>query len=615
MTGTSTAEHRNIFDDLVLPTVLFAALGGMTWAVRGCSGFGAVKGCVFAGLTWGVAWWFIARDPSGPQSRRYASAWIVLALTVGIGISGARGWMQWPSFFQGELLTNAANGKHEFVPISRAYGFIWLFIAGVPWAGLGACMLAWCGSKRPLTAWEWSLRIACGCGMAYFMGSVLFERFPEVFLPLYSSMKERYLDYGANPNLRRLYGDNQLAIRHLGFYLGFLLFEVGRRDWKNVTLISTVGFVNGLGWALCRNWSWASKVWPDAKFNFWRCWESSGGVSIGIAYGIAYYLVNRRMSDEEMKEQQAPTTSAGPNLPVWAASGLVVLFSAVVTACILNQARGSGSLRMYNLFGTIFGSVFVGIAVLYGILNFVSNQKLSDEARRERRSEGRAGLDWLAVFLSLLTLMALFMIGELNGWYLIAYTVVSVVFAIAYTAVNLPLAAGSAPVVNRDPNLERFGLYAGLILGFGLSIKNGLKGWANIYLGNERYWEGLFRTYTGIAMCVGLVAVAAWILLRPRPRNDRGDVFPHAFGLIWVVLIVQNVIAQLITGPGGWGLALFHVTQRLAPNAGVVPVETLQSNPIEMDFAMYYGVLFVVSAGIIAYFHFRKSRETIVESN
>ena len=126
-------SRRDLTHDLILPTVLFAALGAMTWAVRGCSGYGAVNGCVFAGVTWGAAWWFIARDPSGAQSRRYASGWIVLALAVGIGLSGSRGWMQWPSFFRGELMTNAPAGK--FVPISRVYGFVWLFIAGVAWAG------------------------------------------------------------------------------------------------------------------------------------------------------------------------------------------------------------------------------------------------------------------------------------------------------------------------------------------------------------------------------------------------------------------------------------------------------------------------------------------------
>src|SRR4051794_10633383 len=108
--GTSGLTH-----ELVLPTLLFAALGAMTWAIRGCSGFGAVAGCIFAGVTWGVAWWYLSHEPRQAQSRRCASGWVVPALTFGIGFAGSRGWMQWPSFFEGKLLTNAGAGK--FVPI------------------------------------------------------------------------------------------------------------------------------------------------------------------------------------------------------------------------------------------------------------------------------------------------------------------------------------------------------------------------------------------------------------------------------------------------------------------------------------------------------------------
>lgn len=182
----SDGKRRDLTHDLILPTLLFAALGGMSWAVRGSSGFGAMNGCIFAGVLWGAAWWFIAREPSSQQSRPYASGWIILALTVGIGISGNRGWMQWPSFFEGHLQTNAAQGK--FVPVPRVYGFVWLFIAGAPWAGLGACMLAWCGSYRHAQLWHWGLRIACGLGGAC-LARILFNAFPEVFLPLYESMK------------------------------------------------------------------------------------------------------------------------------------------------------------------------------------------------------------------------------------------------------------------------------------------------------------------------------------------------------------------------------------------------------------------------------------------
>jgi hypothetical protein len=441
-------SQPDLTHDFVLPTLLFAALGAMTWAVRGCSGFGGMDGCIFAGVTWGTAWWFIARDPGARQSRPYASGWIILALTVGIGFSGNRGWMQWPSFFDGHLQTNTALGQG--VPIHRAYGFLWLFIAGVPWAGLGACLLAWCGSHRPVRPYEWCLRLACGIGAAW-LAMVLFDCLPEVFLPLYKTMRLQYHDLQANPNLGRLLRDNRAAITHLGLYLGFLGYEMGRRDWRNVTLILTVGLVNGAGWALCQNWRWAPRVWPQAGFNWWRCWESCGGISIGIAYGLAHGLVNRRSS-------------------------------------------------------------------------------VSDRA-----SDGMG-------------------------------------------------TAGS------HPNLERFGAYLGLLLGLGLSVRNGLKGWANIYLGNENYWDAVLWRVIGPLLLLALAALPFWIWLRPVPgtyrsphslcgtgpaeqQACRGDVFPHAYRLVWLVLLVQNAIAQLITGPhSSWN---------------------------ETAFSLYYLLLFFLSAVIL----------------
>ncbi len=146
--------------------------------------------------------------------------------TVGIGLAGARGWMQWPSFFEGKLLTNA--GKAEFVPIPRFYGFIWLFVAGVPWAGLGACLLAWCGPRREVRVWHWVIRIAFGLGCAY-LARRLFFACPRFFLPMYDVYNERYHDLTANPNLRRLRNDCDAAINPSwrSPTLGFLLPRAG----------------------------------------------------------------------------------------------------------------------------------------------------------------------------------------------------------------------------------------------------------------------------------------------------------------------------------------------------------------------------------------------------
>jgi hypothetical protein len=221
--------RQDLAHDFVLPALLFAVLGAMTWAVRGCAGAGGMNAHVAPGLTWGAAWWFLARDRGYDQSRRYASGWILLALTAGFAIAGERGWMQWPHFFSGHLATNYSKG--EYAPIARAYGFLWFFIAGTAWAGLPACLLAWCGSGCSLRAWEWSLRLACGFGAAFLAWRV-FTAYPSVFLPLYDSIRAKYLDFHANPNLAKLYRDNGASMRQIGFYLGFLLFEAARRAYQ-----------------------------------------------------------------------------------------------------------------------------------------------------------------------------------------------------------------------------------------------------------------------------------------------------------------------------------------------------------------------------------------------
>ena len=78
-----------------------------------------------------------------------------------------------------------------------------------------------------------------------------------------------------------------------------------------------------------------------------------------------------------------------------------------------------------------------------------------------------------------------------------------------------------------------------------------------------------------------LVALALWFLLRPFASNADARRFPHAYGLIWLILIVQNVIAQMVTGP------------------------LTQWN--EMAFSIYYGLLFFLSATIV--FHYQVLRE------
>lgn len=645
----------DLVHDFFMPVILFAALGGMTWAVRGSSGFGAVKGCVFAGVMWGAAWWFIARNPGGPQTRRYASGWIILALTVGIGLSGSRGWMQWPSFFEGVMLTDA--GKGESVPITPIYGFVWLFIAGMPWAGIGACLLAWCAAEKPLAAWQWSVRLFCGFGGAFF-AMWLYHQYPQWFLPLYSTMKDRYADVEANPNLKRLMNDNGSAIRHMGFFLGFLLYELGRRDWKNVTLISTVGILNGLGWALCQNWKWAARIWPDAQFNFWRCWESSGGISIGIALGVAYYLVNRRptpcncccapatgrkgfpifgvlsmifmsvvlfwyvavnaselFSAEWMKHAPfcavlvyglglyfwhlrttligAPTEEpAIPRLSVWATRfGLVVLVSWFLMVLVEIDRSPDAAAPWWTRYDYLLVAATAG----YGVLYFLTALWKTVTARPSEESaivpffQRYPNLDWLVVFLWLSVIGCSYFRGELpawRGWFWIAqespiaWTQYLSLACLAFF--GLVWCALSYLSPRKDgAGMERFAVHLGLLLGLGMSLKNGSRGWANIYLGDEKYWGEVYWRYIGPAMVIVLAGIILLAIARRVLSHADDNGVPYAGALIVLVLAHQNIIAHFITGPPtSWNEVVFNI---------------------------YYVLLFLITAAIFYHYHFMQA--------
>ena len=557
-----TDHHRtDLTHDLLLPTLLLTAMGGMSWAVRGCSGYGGAAGCMFAGVLWGAGWWYLAHESTGPQRRRYHSAWIILAVTVGMGFAGARGWAQWPRFFEGRLFINSSKG--EFVPISPFYGFLWMFIAGVPWAGLGACLLAWCGSLREMRVWDWFLRIAFGVCGAWF-GQYLFDTYPQYFLPLYSALESQYQDLDQNPTLKRLINDNRNAIVHLSYYLSFLLFEVYRRDVKNIVLILTVGVLNGLGWALLQTWHWAPAIWPNAQFNWWRCWESSGGLSIGFAFGIAYFLVNRRMSDRELTVVASRRPLAVPSFE-W-----FVVFTGLTTYLgFFLRAQTEG-----------WSTFALAIVELFGLLYYLRQTGKSLTSPDQPDQTGESSLDshqmWSAVALTVANTGLLFLPPHVLARSGMLYLAVISGLGICYYLWNrsrFDEQRNTTDTPGGDPNLERLGLYLGLLLGLGHSVRSGLKGWFNIYLGNEDYWSRLLWTVMGPLFAISVIAMTLRILFRPKQTPPKDVLFPHSYAAIWLVLSCQNLLALLVTGP--------------------------LSNWIEVQFCLYYLQLFLITAVII----------------
>jgi len=141
--------------------------------------------------------------------------------------------------------------------------------------------------------------------------------------------------------------------------------------------------------------------------------------------------------------------------------------------------------------------------------------------------------------------------------------------------------ARSEPPAGGDPGLERFGLSLGLLTGLGLSVRNGLKGWCNIYLGNEDYWSRRLWEALGPVFLAALVAIAVGFVIRSSSRGPSARPSRHAYGLMWLVLAVQNIIALLVTGPlTDWN---------------------------EVAFSLYYLLLFLLSATVV--FHYQTLRE------
>jgi phosphatidylglycerophosphate synthase len=299
-------EHR-VVNDFLIPCVLLTSAGLFSWAIRGQSGFGAVPGCVFAGVLWALIWFLLSREPTEKKQRRYSSGWVVLALIVGIGVSGMQGWGQWTPWMRGNFVIDF--GTNTYVPVNPALGFTGWFLAGLHWSGIGAIMLAWTGSKNPLTPTDWAKRIIFGAG-GVLIALMLFYLFPQWFLPYYHETG------GYDPTqcaqCSEVYGDNLQLALFTGAYIGFLLYEVSRKDWTNVKLILIVGIVNGLLWAFLQYfWSiWVPTTYPNVPFNWWRCFESTSGGAIGFSLAIAYYFCNGKLSDNDLHQRAQPYSKA-----------------------------------------------------------------------------------------------------------------------------------------------------------------------------------------------------------------------------------------------------------------------------------------------------------------
>jgi hypothetical protein len=147
-----------------------------------------------------------------------------------------------------------------------------------------------------------------------------------------------------------------------------------------------------------------------------------------------------------------------------------------------------------------------------------------------------------------------------------------------------------------DRNLERWGLFLGLVYGLGLSLRKLLKGGSHLYLanyGDEKYWDPTCWKWVAAGMLVCLLAGLAWFLACRVSVDFGGDVFPHAAAIFWLVLIVENVVAQVVTGPV------------VGPHA----------RWDDFQFNLFYLVLFALTGALTYHFQFVSSQSRQSESD
>ena len=225
-----------------------------------------------------------------------------------------------------------------------------------------------------------------------------------------------------------------------------------------------------------------------------------------------------------------------------------------------------------------WGSLYFSVIILFTTLNYCINRGTAvDEAHGKiGGAKACSNCEWSAASLATALVIGLFIPQTDIRQYSIVYIAIVLSLGIAWyfvkrTTFEKEKATGTP--IDGDPNLDRLGVYLGLLMGLGLSLRNGLKAWFNNYKGNEDYWSRVLWQYLGPVFLVCLIGIAAWILYRPLPREHREGIFRHAYGLFWLVLI-----AQLVTGPPThWN---------------------------EMAFSIYYKLLFVITATIGLHFRY-----------
>jgi hypothetical protein len=280
------------------------------------------------------------------------------------------GWSQYGTWVQGLF-------NYDSLTIIPVYGYAWWFVAAVPWGATGAVLLSWTRVDQKMSARLWYMRLLFG-GAGALIAMALFYALPSLFLPYYGVVP--YGDEDACHDCVDTYNHNLASMIFMGFYLGFLAFEIWRKNWENAKLIMIVGICTGIGWMVFQFWMFAGQWFPGATWNFWRCWESSAGFSIGIGYSIAFMTCNKPSTTVEKNAKHVhPNAERFIGIYLALVIGLTYAITGGIEGAYIIYDDPSNSL----LPQVIAGAGFVTVALILILVTWIRQVKLQKEVSRE----------------------------------------------------------------------------------------------------------------------------------------------------------------------------------------------------------------------------------------
>ncbi|MHA1147550.1 MAG: hypothetical protein ACTSR8_04845 [Promethearchaeota archaeon] len=271
-------KFQVLLNELLIPCLIFGSLGAITWAIRGTSGWGGFDGALVPGFTYALLiYYFLYKRGIDARS-------IVFWLGLGIAVGGMWGYGQYVSWIQGTFYVNGVENTRS---ISPTIGYLWFWLCGATWGGVGGIFLGWALGKNA-TLRTWLKRIIIPLILAI-SGYILILIIPSVFLPFYE--QGIYSD-GSCTDCNRTYDTNVTTFIAVMWWVGALITATSEKDKDTFKygLIMGIGF--GIAFMISAIWTLGYVIAPEFT-DWWKVWECFMGFFGGIILVYVLFLIQK----------------------------------------------------------------------------------------------------------------------------------------------------------------------------------------------------------------------------------------------------------------------------------------------------------------------------------